>query len=479
VLRRPLQMIRNLASLLLHPMPSRRARVIQRISDRMNRGTLDLARQTEHLLDAVAQTVDTQERSLLLLCPEWGVIALVQPSSPLGLERTELSLTSPIVQWMQSQDTTVTRWGELVVLPQFQGVSSQERELFERLEAEALISLRVNGSLTGILILGAKRLGDPYRHEELDLLAGVARATARSIENARLYAVERARVAELQSINEMKSEYILTISHQLKTPISAVKASVEMLTELQAESPELRQRLINAIVRGVDSLDRLVTELTEYGKMQSATLELNRVESNLCSIIADTCTLLQPLVDDKKLRMQVDVPPTLPRVVVDPHRVQQILFNLLSNAIKFTPTGGEISIRVGREGEWLLTQVQDNGPGIPAAQQRWVFEAFHAASDSTKGPTGSGPGSGHCQGIDGTSWWYHMGGEPGGQREHLLLCATSQAITQNTAETAMMNAILRFARSGLEPEGTEEVCRTPCNWLPGPGRYSGKEVLCL
>ena len=250
----------------------------------------------------------------------------------------------------------------------------------------------MGAALTGILVLGSKVSENAYRREDLELLARVASAVASSIENARLYAVEQARVAELEAISGMKSEYILAISHQLKTPIAAVKASADMLTEGQVNSPELRQRLVNAIVRGTDSLDRLVTELTEYGKMQSATLELHREEADLLSIVADTCDLLHPLIDDKAIHLEVQAPPTLPRVVLDPHRVQQVLSNLLTNAIKFTPTGGEISVRVSRDGDHLLTQVQDNGHGIPEAQQRWVFEAFYGASDTARGPTGSGLG---------------------------------------------------------------------------------------
>ena len=410
MLRRLLRVLGNPGGQLLRPMPSSRAQVMGHTSGSMNQGNLDLGSQAECLLDALARVVDTQQRTLLLLCPEWNAVTLVQTSSAPSLEYTELPLSSnrrgelvalpqtqgmssPILQWIQSHDAAINRWDELVVLPQFQGVSPQERGFFEGLETELLVPLRVDGSLTGILLLGTKSSGDAYRREELDLIARIASAAARSIENARLYAVEQTKVAELDLSNQMKSEYVLAISHQLKTPIAAVKASAEMLRESQAELPELRHRLVNSIVRGADSLDRLVTELTEYGKMQRATLELNKEESDLSSIVADTCVLLQPLVDDKGIRLHVEAPSTLPPVVMDPHRVQQILSNLIANAIKFSPAGGEITVRVRLDGDRLLTQVQDNGPGITEAHQRWVFEAFYLASDATNGTnTGSGLG---------------------------------------------------------------------------------------
>ena len=392
MLRPLIRMLRKLGEPVLRAMPSRRARIIRRTAGQMNQGPLDIARQAECLIQAVTRVVVTRTMALLVLCPEWTEVALTHPSSPHALERTGLSIKSPVIQWMENQDIAATRWSELVVLPQFQGMSAQERELLERLESDILLPLRINGALTGILVIGPKISGQPYQREELELLSAVGKTVALNVENARLYAIERARAEELQAISEMKSDYILAISHQLKTPISAVKASAEMLTEGLVETPEVRQRLVNAIARGVDSLDRLVTELTEYGKMQSATLELNKVESNFRSIVTDTCTLVQPLADDKGLRLRVHIPTSLPQAVVDPHRVQQILLNLVTNAIRYTPSGGEISVSIIRDGDLLQTQVRDDGPGIPEDQQRWVFEAFYGASDTGKGSATSGLG---------------------------------------------------------------------------------------
>ncbi len=372
--------------------PSARANVIQRISVQVGQAPLDLGRQAELLWNALAEVVNTRKRTLLVLCPEGQAMAIVDPSAPYGFSHTQLRFTSPILQWLAGQDTHTAWWDDMVVLPQLRDASSQERTLFERLEAEILVPLRVDGALSGVLVLGTKTGKDAYRQEELDMLTGVANAVARSIENARLYAVQQARVADLESANEAQSDYILAISHQLKTPIAAVKAGAEMLADSPADFRAIRGRLARAIVRGVDSLDRLVTELTEYGKMRHATLELHRVETDLGSLVVETCAFLQPLAEEKGLHLQVDATPTLPWVMADPHRVQQVLSNLLSNAIRFTPTGGEISVQVRQDGNHLLTHVQDNGPGITEAQQQWVFEAFRGDSDTARWPAGSGLG---------------------------------------------------------------------------------------
>lgn len=219
--------------------------------------TLDLARQTERLLSAVAQATRTDHQALLVLCPEWDVVALVQASGGAPLWRTKISASSPVVQWLRSQEIDLVLWTDLLVLPQFQSLSPQAREVFERIGTQAMIPMRVKGSLAAILLLGSTSSRMLNGRRELAAALEIAQMAAESIERARLYAIAQARIAELQAISEMKSEYILTISHQLKTPVSAVKASAEMLADFHSQSPALRQRLLRSIILGVDSLDRL------------------------------------------------------------------------------------------------------------------------------------------------------------------------------------------------------------------------------
>lgn len=359
---------------------------------RMDEVGLDLGCQAEVLWETVGRLVNTRTSALLLPCPEWERVAMLRSPAPKDLERTPLRLDSPILQWLEAVQASFVRWRDIIVLPQFQAVSVQEQRLFEELGAEVLVPMRVDGALSGLLVLGAAVDGRAYPRMMLELVAALAQAAARSVENARIFAVQQTTLEELRLSNEAKSEYILAISHQLKTPIAAVKASAEMFMDSQEDALSLRNRLAAAMARGADSLDGLVTELTEYGKMRYATLELHRVETNLGSIVTDACALLQPLADAKGLRLHVEVPSALPPVVVDPHRVEQVLTNLVSNAIKFTPSGGEIWVRVRGERGRLLTQVQDSGPGIPESQQRWLFEAFHGGSDTASRPHVGGLG---------------------------------------------------------------------------------------
>ena len=366
--------------------------VLQSLQRCVTEEPLNMTHQVTCFLDAVSHVTDTRQLALMVLNPEGNAALTVKLDSLPELQHTDVSPSSPIIQWLNDRRATFVRWSELTALPQFRGVSPQETQFFLQLHNEVLIPLYANDSLTGLLILGTKESGKGFASPELDILTRMAAAAAKGIESARLYALERSKVSDLEFLADMKSEYILSISHQLKTPLSAIKASAEMLSESALNSPELSLRMRNVIIRGVDSLDRLVTELTEYGKMRSATLELNKVESNLTTLVSDTIALVQPLADDKQVQMEFHAPEYLPRITLDPHRVQQIISNIISNAIKFTPSGGRVTIGISRDGNHLVTQVKDTGPGIAKAHQPWVFEAFYGGSDRSNGSTGSGLG---------------------------------------------------------------------------------------
>ena len=353
------------------------------------RDSLDLERQTAWLLQAVREAMGTERASLLLLWRESGDVELTGPPAH-GRERTRLRVDSPIVRWLESHQAAAS-WGELVVLPQFRTMNSEETAIFEALGAEVLVPLWEEGTLIGILVVGPKRSGARYRGAEMRLLGRLANQVAPRIERARLYAFEREQAEELRELNERKNDYIMVLTHQLRTPLTAIIAAAGMLGQ-EVEAPEVRHRLVTAIARGVDSLDRLITELTEYAKMRSGTLELELVERDIGSIIAEICELVRPLIDERRQRLTVDLMPNLPLVVVDWHRVEQILVNLITNAIKFTPERGEITVLAGRQGDQLLLQVKDTGPGIPEARQRWIFEAFSADSEAAATQMGLGLG---------------------------------------------------------------------------------------
>ena len=367
---------------------------VLRLAEKRARVGLDLDQQMEDLIHEVSRAVAADRVAMLLLWRERGEVDLVGPSIPNGRQRAYLRADSPIVRWMEGHQLPITM-EELVVLPQYLSLVPEEMALFDRLEANLVVPLLAYDVLTGILLLGPGGSEGCYSKGEVKLVHRLAGRAALRMEHARLYALEKRRVADLDTLNERKNDYILVLTHQLRTPLTAIMASAGMLQEEHLNNPQVREvrlRLLNAITRSINSLDRLITELTEYGKMRNATLELARIECDIASIITETYELVRPLVDGRKQHLVVQVALNLPRLSVDPHRIQQILMNLVANAIKFTPEGGEIFIIARRDGDRLLLQVKDTGPGISPVEQQWIFEPFTSGSETGDAQAGSGLG---------------------------------------------------------------------------------------
>ena len=356
---------------------------------------LDINMQYEKLLRSVRQAVGTDQVALIHLWPERGNVSVVDSSTAPDFEvnhgHPSLTVDSPLLRWMESRQVPIT-WEELVVLPQFAGMAPQEIAIFEDLQTELLVPLATHGTLNGILLVGPKTSLRRYTKADMGLLQSLAEQAAPIIEAARLYALEKNRSVELEVLNEKKSDYILVLTHQLRTPLTAIMASAGMLSQEPPVDAELRGRLINSVSRGVESLDRLITELTEYGKMRSATLELHMEKRDIGAIIVETCELVRPLADGQRITLTTQVSPSLPRVVIDPHRFQQILLNLVANAIKFTPEGGDITVLAESQDNRLLVTVIDTGVGVSPMQERWIFEAFASSSETSNGESSLGLG---------------------------------------------------------------------------------------
>jgi signal transduction histidine kinase len=212
------------------------------------------------------------------------------------------------------------------------------------------------------------------------------------MDDARLYALEKAQVEELQRLDEMKTEFLQVVAHQLKTPITSIKAATGMLSEVTGES-SMRERLLSSIVRGADALEKLVTDILEFGKMKSGVIELCREPADLGRLVRDVAALVSPAIKRKEQNLELDLPPSGPVAVIDGQRLEQALLNLLANANTYTGLGGNIAVRLQTDGDSVRFQVEDNGPGVPQEYQEKIFEPYHHIRESNgqlRGGTGLG-----------------------------------------------------------------------------------------
>jgi signal transduction histidine kinase len=193
---------------------------------------------------------------------------------------------------------------------------------------------------------------------------------------------------ELKDMDEAKMKFIGIASHELKTPLTAIKANIDfILSEKEGTVPEYLKSYLLTIQRNTNRIQGTMDHMLDLTRIKSGRLLLSREPIFLSKVIGGYITEMKPV--DKKIIIEVDVPKDLV-VYVDRGWLRDIFINLLSNAFKFTADGGRVSIRASRKDATVLHQIQDTGIGIPGDQLEKIFEEFYQVNGNKHGGTGLG-----------------------------------------------------------------------------------------
>jgi signal transduction histidine kinase len=197
---------------------------------------------------------------------------------------------------------------------------------------------------------------------------------------------------EMEGLERLRRDLVANVSHELKTPISALRAHMENLLD-GVEEPN--PALLAVMLAQADRLTRLVDQLLDLSRLESGDLHLDRQPVQLAPLVDRVLAEAAMARPDRARTLTVlnEIPSDLPTVSADPERVHQVLFNLLDNAFRFTGDGGSIRVGAKREEGWCEVSVQDDGPGIPQEHLPLVFERFYrveASRSRDDGGTGIG-----------------------------------------------------------------------------------------
>lgn len=200
-------------------------------------------------------------------------------------------------------------------------------------------------------------------------------------------------VTAARRLEEMRRQFISDASHEIRTPLTSIGGFAAAIADGTAATSEERTRSASLIVREVERLTRLVNELLNLSRIESGAIKLQLEEVDLSELIEAAVESFGGQAEEKRVRINVDVPQQLPHVRADADRVYQVLVNLLSNALRFNRPEGEILVSVKQGNGFVKVGVKDTGPGIPAAQLPRIWERFHRADSSRarqEGGTGLG-----------------------------------------------------------------------------------------
>lgn len=200
-------------------------------------------------------------------------------------------------------------------------------------------------------------------------------------------------ITDLRKLERVRRDFVANVSHEFRTPLTAIQGFAETLLGGAMDDPENRMRFLGIILEHSRRLARLTEDLLMLSKMDAERLELEIRRLPVAPFVESCVETAQPRARHRNLRLCLDLPPQLPDVAGDRRRLAEVLDNLLQNAVQYTPAGGEILVTASaREGDVIFT-VSDTGIGIPQADQARIFERFYrvdVARSREVGGTGLG-----------------------------------------------------------------------------------------
>ncbi len=198
-------------------------------------------------------------------------------------------------------------------------------------------------------------------------------------------------ITHLKELDRMKSEFVTTVSHDLRSPLTSVKGFADLLP-MAGPFNEQQMDFLNKIHHGIETITDLITDLLDLGRIE-AEVNLEMQPCDLRPIVEKAITDLHNHAILKNQSLQWNIAPDLPPVKGNPLRLGQVMHNLVGNAIKYTPDGGQITVTVTREDGHVAVAVQDNGLGIPPADLPYIFDKFYRVkTKETEHIGGSGLG---------------------------------------------------------------------------------------
>lgn len=184
--------------------------------------------------------------------------------------------------------------------------------------------------------------------------------------------------AEIESRNRYNRDFMSTVMHELRTPVTAIKGAAEVLEHGAMDKEGVREKFIANIRYEADRLNRMVAELSELTKLDVEILRGHKEKVDYGQYIRKIEERLLPTFDQEHAAFTVSIPDELIMAMIVPGRIEQVISNLLENAFRYTPVSGRVELKVARDdNQNVLTSVRDTGPGIPSACLERVFDRFY------------------------------------------------------------------------------------------------------
>jgi two-component system, OmpR family, sensor histidine kinase KdpD len=360
-------------------------------------GDVRVERTLRTIADRMLHTLDLRNVAVFLLRPAGELDLIAEAGEPLEGERADDRRLH--AQWALQAGSAADQRGRAgairLIRPaiRLSGDRSISSETLQAIYMPIVLGSETLGVVAAALPAGVKA----FESEQRRLLEAFVAQAALAISRARLREEEeKARAAE--ESERMKSIFLASVSHDLRTPLTAIKAAAEGLREdAVSRSDDAHRDLAEGIDEEVQRLDRLVGNLLEISRIESGDLPLRRAPEDLSEVIGTVVGRLTPVLHGRSL--SVEIPDDLPLIQLDAMQIDRVLTNLIENAIKFSPQRSRIAVIASIEGDQMLIRVWNSGTSLSAEERHRIFDKFYRIDSAGAGRAGVGLGLAICKGI--------------------------------------------------------------------------------
>lgn len=353
--------------------------------------TLMLEDITRKLIDALVREMRITEAAFILL--EQGKIYQV---SAHGYGKMPEIYESEIVQLMFTREVQV--YGAIE--------DEKIKTIYDKYGFNLVVKLATDESEIGLLVLGQKLSGEAYTHLDGQLISILAPQMAVAIENAKSYEeIKRFNITlknevdqatkslkkanlKLQELDRLKDDFVSIASHELRTPMTAIKSYLWMaLAGKGGKLSEKQRYYLERSFSATERLIKLVNDMLNISRIEAGRIVLDVSRFSMLNLTKEVIEEVKSRADELKLKITMDVKNSEGRsdqfsVAGDEDKVREVMINLIGNSFKFTPAKGVITVTLLREGDLVITKIADTGSGISPSNIKNLFQKFAMMKDS-------------------------------------------------------------------------------------------------
>jgi Na+/proline symporter/nitrogen-specific signal transduction histidine kinase len=260
--------------------------------------------------------------------------------------------------------------------------------------AERLLAGAIGSASARVMVASVVKEESLGFEEVLNILDETRQVIAYSRELEKATAELQEANRRLKDLDRLKDEFISTVTHELRTPLTSVRSLAEILHTNPDIGADQHKSFTGIIIKESERLTRLINQVLDYEKIESAQMDWVIVETDIKEVIQDAVSSTHQLIEDKDITIEYELTDNPPLISGDRDRLVQVMVNLISNAVKFCDSDrGKITIRLTASEQQIQVDVQDNGIGIRTRDQDKIFEKFQQIKDPARGrPYGTGIG---------------------------------------------------------------------------------------